>query len=502
MAPPTAKQRGTDKRGIANLPQARVQQTLARSMTLDFDTWVFAHEIAKLVFRSGELPPRYTLEPQRGGNPAMRWLLKWEAGAFDLTLLSSYGERLWYRVIQGGDEFAEDRWAREAAEERAREANRAHNNTYVPALGMTGGQALTALKPGLYVAAFPYGIVPVPPVPPSKEWKGWPDVEWIKWYAVRGGWFAWRGVDRLELYVLGNDNPQFWKEVVYYVLHEGDSLNQAADKFCKRWDEINRTMLAAFAIALTSAPSLGRRADLTEAAFSPTISNTERGLVRQTEKELGGSVVKKIDPVEAVNVALTAATKPWEGLEGLLTPGDKELEAEMAQLTDASLADLRRRIEAEASKNYGRDLRTGEMGEASFKLTLKLRGYSVVELQNPSGHGVDLVAIKVKGDVAWIYFFEVKSSEKDYPGKFSDAQRDPHGFVKSRLQRVIDREGHYKKVPDSVVEIAKQIKAAIDDGHPVGAVKVSVHWAKKLSYKTSVAIWRPMPKATARPRKK
>src|SRR3954447_13809263 len=507
MTPPTTKQRGTEqpgigKRGTARVPQARVQQILRRSMTLDYDTWVFAHEIVAMLFRSGALPPRFTLEADRGGNPAMRWLLKWEEGAFDITLLSSYGERLWYRVLDGGDEFAEDTSKREAAEDRAREANRAHNNTFVPALGMTGVQALSTLKPGLYVAAMPYGIVPVPPLVPSKEWKGWPTVDWIKWYAVRGGWFAWRGAERLELYILGNDNPQFWKEVIYYVLHEGDSLNQAADKFCKRWDEINRTMIAAFAIALTSAPSLGRRADLTEAAFAPTISNTERGLARQTEKELGGSVLKKIDPVEAVNVGLAASAKPWEGLDGLLSPGDDELEAEMAQLTDAALADLRRRIDAEGSKNYTRDLRTGELGEASFKLTLKLKGYSVVELQNASGHGVDLVAIKVKGGVGWIYFFEVKSSEKDYPGRFSEAQRDPHGFTKSRLQRVIDRDGHYKKVPDSTVEIAKQIKAAIEDGHPVGAIKVKVNWAKTLSFQTSVDIWRPMPKATARPRKK
>src|SRR5512134_2740974 len=107
MAPPTAKQRaverrGTNKRGTPKVPQARVQQTLRRSMTLDFDEWVFAHEIAAVMFCNGELPPRYTLEPQRGGgNPAMRWLLKWEEGAFDLTLLSSYGERLWYRVLNG-----------------------------------------------------------------------------------------------------------------------------------------------------------------------------------------------------------------------------------------------------------------------------------------------------------------------------------------------------------------------------------------------------------------
>jgi len=348
---------------------------------------------------------------------------EWEEGAFDITLLSSYGERLWYRVLQGGDEFAEDTSKREAAEERAREANRAHNNMFVPALGMTGGQALSTLKPGLHVAAMPYGIVPVPPLVPKQGMEGLAGRRLDQVVCGAGGWFAWKGAERLELYILGNDNPQFWKEVVYYVLHEGDSLKPGCRQVLQAVDEINRTMLAAFAIALTSAPSLGRRADLTEAAFAPTISNTERGLARQTEKELGGSVLKKIDPVEAVHVGLAVAAKPWEGLKGLLSPGDDELEAEMAQLTDAALAELRRRVDAEGSKNYDRDLRTGELGEASFKLTLKLKGYSVVELQNASGHGVDLVAIKVKGGVGWIYFFEVKSSEKDYPGPFCSAVR-------------------------------------------------------------------------------
>lgn len=499
--PPPTRERGTTRPGTPRELKPKVQQTMAASLTLDFDTWVFSHEVTALLFRDGTVPPRHTLEAQRGGgNPAMRWVLRWESGAFDIHAFSAVGERLWYRVLQGGDEFAEDTSARLAAAERAREANRAHNNMYVPALGMTGGQALASLAPGLYVAAMPYGIVPVPPLVRTTEWKGWPDVGWVTWYAVRGGWFAWRG-ERLEMHVLGRDNPQFWKEVVHYVLHEGDSLYAAVDKFCKRWDEINTTMLAAFAIALTSAPSMGRRADLTDAVFGQAISNSERGLARAASKDFSGSVLRHVDPGEAAHVALAAAARPWEALKGLLAPDEDEMNAEAATLVNAALTDLRRQIDAQAPKICTRDLRTGEMGEATFKLILKARGYSVVELQNPSGHGVDLVAIKVKGGVAWIYFFEIKSSEKDYPGRFSDAQRDPHGFVKSRLQRVIDRDGHYKSVPQSVVDIATQIKAAIEDGHPVGSIKVGVHWAKSLATKVSVEIWRPMPKATARPRK-
>jgi len=222
MTPPTTKQRGTEqpgigKRGTARVPQARVQQVLHRS-----DDAGLRHLGVRARDRPDAVPQRPAAAPLHArGRP--RWqpgdALAAEVGGRRLRHHAAVVLRraLWYRVLQGGDEFAEDTSKREAAEERAREANRAHNNMFVPALGMTGGQALSTLKPGLHVAAMPYGIVPVPPLVPSKEWKGWPDVDWIKWYAVRGGWFAWKGAERLELYILGNDNPQFWKEVVYYV---------------------------------------------------------------------------------------------------------------------------------------------------------------------------------------------------------------------------------------------------------------------------------------------
>lgn len=489
--------RGTARRATPRQPKPRVQNE-GPSLILDFDVLIFDYEIVQLLFRDGRLPAGYELTSKDRTNPALRWTLRW--AHLDRTLLTSYGEALWNHALGGGDEFAEDTAARIKWQRLEEEAIADHNKMYVPALGMTGGQALERLAPGLYVASPNKGIHPVPPLAPNATFP--PSIDLVK-QLQPGAWFVYVGPGRrgkhLEMYEIADGLVQFPREMIWYVLHEGDSLFVAAKKFCERWDEINLKMIGAFAMALTTAPSTGPRADLAEAAFGPAVSAESRSLAKEGEAGWGG-FASKIDPVEAAQVGVVVASRPWEGLKGLLPSDEDDMHQEAVNASDAVVAELQRRMAQMTPTDFQRQLKTGEMGEAIVKATLKLRGYEVVDLQNPSGQGIDIVGMKVKGGRVSIIAFEVKSSIEDNPGRLSEAQKNPREFVRSRLDAVVARAGFYKNVSQEKVEIAQHLKEALDAGHPIGTVKVDVHWAKMLTFKVNFTFWRGLAKAQVVPR--
>jgi Holliday junction resolvase-like predicted endonuclease len=139
-------------------------------------------------------------------------------------------------------------------------------------------------------------------------------------------------------------------------------------------------------------------------------------------------------------------------------------------------------------------LRTGALGEAIVKKTLEIRGYDVIELQNNSSQGIDLVAVKTKGKGAGlIIYLEVKSSSKNYPGRLSAAQKNTSAFVRSRLEQIVGQRGAYKNVDPRMVEVARMLIGEIDSGRPIGGVRADVSRATgDLSFKVKFSHWKPV----------
>ena len=268
----------TSKAGVST--RHPLFQWAGQSWTLDFGgDFVTSSKVARLLFLAGVLPPGFELKPVASDTSiALRWILTWQTGRLraaetELTLFGrSLLERMRTGVLDdgaggGGDEFAEDVWKREARREAAlasaKQARRAHNQTYVPALRMTGQVALQVLNDGAYVAwrGMIFRLDPIGPTFP-------PDVDWIGNYP--GGYFVWYGRvgDGRQLQLLPvSTNRQFWKDVVWFMLHDHDSLEVAADRFEKRWAELHLMMLQGLAGAFGSIrgftrPRLGPQREL------------------------------------------------------------------------------------------------------------------------------------------------------------------------------------------------------------------------------------------------
>jgi hypothetical protein len=126
-----------------------------------------------------------------------------------------------------------------------------------------------------------------------------------------------------------------------------------------------------------------------------------------------------------------------------------------------------------------------------------------VELQNPSGQGIDLIAIHPNKDL--IVYVEVKTTVGDRPPELSQAQENTEEFVKSRLDRVIAHEGLYKKVSPQLIEIATMLSDAIKEGRPIGGIHISVKGLSKglTGIKLNVSHWKSrIPSAKALKQKK
>jgi hypothetical protein len=85
--------------------------------------------------------------------------------------------------------------------------------------------------------------------------------------------------------------------------------------------------------------------------------------------------------------------------------------------------------------------RTGEIGrfgEALARQILVQRGYhKVIAIQNPSGHGIDLVGVKTGrgGGAGLVAYFEIKTTTTQRSGGLSAAQQNVEDFVVTRLTR-------------------------------------------------------------------
>jgi Holliday junction resolvase-like predicted endonuclease len=131
----------------------------------------------------------------------------------------------------------------------------------------------------------------------------------------------------------------------------------------------------------------------------------------------------------------------------------------------------------------------GNLGEEVVIDVLRGKGYrDIVQIQNASGHGIDVFARSSRGDLR---FFEVKSSLGGKPSGLSRTQRDLSGFVQERLERVARAQGQWKNVSPEVRRAAIEIRKEIARGMEIKGVVVRVSHVRNAPV-LRYSIWRPI----------
>ncbi|MDJ0345130.1 hypothetical protein QMK19_31815 [Streptomyces sp. H10-C2] len=201
--------------------QARWRLLFANPVTRQqVETWVFL---------SGGLPDGFSLTPGQPGGavPSPAWSLSWadfrsrrQQNSVDFTrtfldLLTPYGQTLANRALLGGDATDEEVVAWEASQKEKTRQSEAYDRQFVPALGMTRGEALARLSWG------PYEV---------------------------NGQFIWIGIKdartraEVETYPVSS-NEVFNRDIRFYLRH-GLSVSQAVAAFTAQWDYIIGVELA------------------------------------------------------------------------------------------------------------------------------------------------------------------------------------------------------------------------------------------------------------------
>jgi Holliday junction resolvase-like predicted endonuclease len=500
MGDPLTESRLLSGNATTGAAKARIKW-IGNQWILDFDTFVFQYEVAGLIFRSGTLPPGVTLQKTRpnAGDLTLRWTLDWHGSAFKhVDALSDFGQRLFERGAQASDEFAEDRFARENQEEIDRVYRREENSKFLPALNMTAAQAFQKLQPGAYLAAPGKGITPIP----AASDDGPVDTRWF--VGTDGGYFVWLGSREgrryLELFPV-SDNPRFWRDITWY-LQRGWELDAAVDEFDRQTEYNMRRILGAFAIALASAPGSYPRADRLDTGMIGALRGSRRmtGDDPMPDPPFPG-VLARVNPAEAVPVAMAMASFIVEKIHEWEDNGEQDPELRAAG--DAIGNELERLFRQAQQPSTAQWLRTGELGEAKIMEILRARGYEVIALQNNSGHGIDLIAFKKGiGSTGLLIYVEVKTSENTGAPSLSKAQEDTRRFVRSRLERTANAEGHFKNVPQALRDVAKALLREIDNGRPIGGIRVKVSEVRNsVKIRIKFRIWKP-PTARVVPRRR
>ena len=100
-------------------------------------------------------------------------------------------------------------------------------------------------------------------------------------------------------------------------------------------------------------------------------------------------------------------------------------------------------IEEETKEEDIGNNKVGLLGESAIATKLKAEGYEVLQIQNNSGHGIDIIAKDADGNVKCI---EVKANSSSLS---KAQQKGGEDFVDDRLKRSIGGKSHYKIPPNS-----------------------------------------------------
>ncbi len=123
-----------------------------------------------------------------------------------------------------------------------------------------------------------------------------------------------------------------------------------------------------------------------------------------------------------------------------------------------------------SGRGKGNSAAIGAAGERFAMSYLQQKGYTdIIQLQNKSGHGIDIIARNAQGLVR---FFEVKSSAASLLGRLSPAQQNINTFVSRRLDLARGASGAWQSVDPAVqraaINIARQL--ALQGGQAQGMV--------------------------------
>ncbi|MFR9805874.1 hypothetical protein ACL02T_26835 [Pseudonocardia sp. RS010] len=118
----------------------------------------------------------------------------------------------------------------------------------------------------------------------------------------------------------------------------------------------------------------------------------------------------------------------------------------------------------------------GDFGENVVRGILESRGYRAVALQNASGQGIDVVAVKHKYGRSMLLVGEVKSTGGVRAPSLSTVQGKNLGeWARSRLVAVREAAGRFRKMAPADRALAREILELIDEGGiPAASVVVKV----------------------------
>ena len=116
----------------------------------------------------------------------------------------------------------------------------------------------------------------------------------------------------------------------------------------------------------------------------------------------------------------------------------------------------------------------GQVGEAHVKNILAARGYEAIALQNASGHGIDIIAIKRKYGTTLMLAVEVKTTAgRRIPG-LSTSQRPLGEWARNRLTRAVAGTGHYRSISSGDRARAQRFLNLVESEIPAAALVVGV----------------------------
>ena len=132
----------------------------------------------------------------------------------------------------------------------------------------------------------------------------------------------------------------------------------------------------------------------------------------------------------------------------------------------------------------------GDVGENATIQFLRSRGYrNIVQIQNASNHGIDIVAMNARGKLR---FFEVKSHRLVAKAKLSKSQQDIKEFVNLRLQRATSNRGRWvvgRGISQQDFNAANAIVAAIEGGQKIKGIVVNVDNVIEATLELTFKIW-------------
>lgn len=116
----------------------------------------------------------------------------------------------------------------------------------------------------------------------------------------------------------------------------------------------------------------------------------------------------------------------------------------------------------------------GDFGEGVAKALLERRGYRVLALQNRSGNGIDLVAVK-RARGQWVLLVaEIKATGTTRSPSLRGSQADLGNWARSRLEMAANGRGAYTNLSPSARKLARKMLALTRNGMPAAVVKIDV----------------------------